>query len=78
MREKEGDTRQKGEEWRASEQQSNALSLLKQDQITASPVETVGMVQSNIQHCAQRILREQDIGEAAHRDRMGCAFCLFA
>lgn len=52
MREKEGDTRQKGEEWRASEQQSNALSLLKQDQITASPVETVGMVQSNIQHCA--------------------------
>lgn len=32
----------------------------KQDRITASPVETTRMVQSNIQHCAQRILQEQE------------------
>lgn len=69
MREKEGDTRQKGEEWRRERQSAEQCPLplhrlhggsSKRDRITASPVETAGMVQSNIQHCAQRILCELD------------------
>lgn len=94
MREKEGDTRQKrggvdgGRARQSAEQCPLPLHRLhdgssKQDRITASPVETAGMVQSNIQHCAQRILLcEQGTGdicaadEAAHRERVGYALVL--
>lgn len=62
----------KGEEWRRERQSAEQCPLplhrlhggsTKRDRITASPVETAGMVQSNIQHCAQRILRELDTGD---------------
>lgn len=81
MRENEGDTRQKGEEWRRerravpSSSSQAARLLFRTNRITASPVQTAGMVQSNIQHCARRIICELDTGdicvaeEAAHKDR---------
>lgn len=53
MREKEGDTRQKGAEWSASERRAVPYSSSStQYRITASPVETRGMVQSNSRRCA--------------------------
>lgn len=80
MREKEGDTRRKGEEWRRERRAvPSSSSQAARRLFPASPAQRAGMVQSSIQHRARRILRELDTGDicvaegAAHRDREACA-----